>query len=219
VSPYREFANGLLIAIYNRHAQDDPQFIRLGDVAAQFNGTMQPSWLRRFADESEERTYLQVERSIGQAEGWMVRMRPFGFEYVEDSLEHASVPSVSSQTLLTDEFSAELLPASDRLVPLNHNSAEYQQVRAAIFSLREELRSANDLPIDAQERQRIIRSLSAAEQLWEAAQLKIVQIRVGIIIAVEDAIKVLSTVGKAVAQGLTIDAIKALVKAATGISI
>ena len=113
----------------------------------------------------------------------------------------------------------ELLPASDRMVPLDHNSAPYREVREGLVELYEELRTANDLDCSAEERERVLASLSAAQDLWNAAQLKIIQIKVGIIITIEDALSLLTKVGKAVGKAALIDAVKWIVKHATGVEL
>jgi hypothetical protein len=120
------------------------------------------------------------------------------------------------------EYSAvepELLPASDRLVPLDHNSAPYLQVKEGLAELYEELRTTNDLACPPEERERLLASLIAAQKLWDAAQLKIIQIRVGIIITIDDAVSLLSKVGKAVGKAALIDAVKWIVKHATGVEL
>jgi hypothetical protein len=110
-----------------------------------------------------------------------------------------------------------LLPASDRMVPLDHNSAPYSEVRNGLAELHEELRTANDLDCTPDERERLLASLAAAQTLWESAQLKIIQIKVGIIITIEDSIELLSKAGKAVGKSALIDLVKSIVRHATGI--
>jgi hypothetical protein len=113
----------------------------------------------------------------------------------------------------------EMLPASDRMVPLNHNQPEYEEIRSQLSGLYDEFRSANDLPIDSDERERIVAGLAAAKILWQSTQLKIIQIKVGLILAVEDASWALEKIGKAAASALLVDAIKAFVKHVTGIAL
>lgn len=121
--------------------------------------------------------------------------------------------------VFSDQVQADLLPASDRLVPLDHNSAPYRQVKEGLADLFEELRSSNELECDPAERERLLASLSAAQKLWDATQLKVVQIQVGVIITIEDTAALLAKVGKAVGAVLIVDAIKAIVKHATGIEL
>jgi hypothetical protein len=111
------------------------------------------------------------------------------------------------------------VPAADRIVTLGHNSEAHAEVKAGIGDLKEALRSTNDIPIDGDERQRLIAGLEAAELLWDAAQLKLIQIKIGVIMAVEDARKVLAGTAKAVVGALVVDAIKSLVKNQLGIDV
>ena len=62
-------------------------------------------------------------------------------------------------------------------------------------------------------------SVSAARKLWEATELKVIQIKVGIIITIEDTIDLLSKAGKAVGKALLIDLVKSIVKHKTGIDL
>ncbi len=125
--------------------------------------------------------------------------------------ESSSNRSVS----LTDAVDAEIIPAADRLVSLDHNQPEYVEVRDGLENLREALRSINDLP----ERDRLLKSLNAAISLWEAVELKIIQVKVGLIMAIEDAGKALAATAKAVATAVLVDVIKSLVKTKTGIDL
>ena len=54
-------------------------------------------------------------------------------------------------------------------------------------------------------------------KLWEAAELRVIQIQIGVILAVEDAASVLAPLGKAVGINLLVDLIKQIIKVATGI--
>jgi hypothetical protein len=125
----------------------------------------------------------------------------------------------SASIQMRDEVEAELVPASDRLVPLDHNSAPYREVKKGLAELREELRRANDLECAPEERERLLASLSAAQDLWEAAQLKIIQIKVGIIITIQDTVDLLAKAGKAVGKSVLIDLVKSIVKHKTGIDL
>jgi hypothetical protein len=150
-----------------------------------------------------------------------------GFRVQQDSSARAvdGAPQVRNgersmnQVRLIDEVQADLLPASDRLVPLNHNSAPYKEIASGLAKLHEELRGANDLDCSPEERERLVASMGAARQLWDAAQLKIIQIRVGIIIAIDDAINALTAVGRATGKSMLITLIKSFVKNATGIDL
>jgi hypothetical protein len=137
-----------------------------------------------------------------------------GYRYIEDSILDSP-----QRVTLEDTAEAELLPASDRMVPMDHNSRAYTEISEGIDELAEELRGANDLPCSAEERDRLFASMAAAKRLWESAQLKLIQIKVGIIIAIQDAVDALSAVGKAAGKSALVDAIKAFVKSACGLDV
>jgi len=135
-----------------------------------------------------------------------------GFEYV------ANLPILGN--LLNNGYdyqnSAISAPASDRVVPLNHNSSDYKKIGDAIDDLIETFRESNQAGESPEERERISRSLSAAKELWSGLELKVLQVKVGVIMAVEDAGIALDKVGKASAWALLIDLIKQYVKNTTG---
>jgi hypothetical protein len=73
-------------------------------------------------------------------------------------------------------FEAELnkrqeVPASDRIVTLNHNSPDYQHLMSALETLEEVLRGANDYP-DAEEKERVVAEVSAGRRLLQAARAR-----------------------------------------------
>ena len=111
------------------------------------------------------------------------------------------------------------IPASDRLVGLDHNSSDYLAIKSELDDLYEKIRSDNEVGESAEERSRLLQSLSAAKNLWAAAELQTIQIKVGIILAVENAGRALQKAGKAVGWAILIDSIKSYVKNKIGFDI
>ena len=109
-------------------------------------------------------------------------------------------------------------PASDRIVPLNHNSPEYQSIKAGLDELAETIRGSNDVGESLEERDRLLQSLVAARELWAAAELQLVQIKVGVILAIENAGKALTKIGKSVGWAVLIESEKEFVKNKIGLS-
>jgi len=120
---------------------------------------------------------------------------------------------------IADDLKVDVAPAADRMVPFNHNAPDYQEIAKGIAELHEELRGANDLEIHEDEKDRILRSLSSASLLWDAAQLKAMQIKVGVVMAVEDAIAAFGSTVRVVAAALLVDMIKAFVRNHAGIDL
>jgi hypothetical protein len=64
------------------------------------------------------------------------------------------------------------VPASDRIVTLDHNSPDYQHMMSALETLEEVLRGANDYP-DAEEKERVVAEVSAGRRLLQSAKVRI----------------------------------------------
>lgn len=69
------------------------------------------------------------------------------------------------------------VPASDRIVTLDHNSPEYRNITSALETLEEVLRGSNDYP-DAEEKERVVAEVSAARRLFQS-----LKVRVGAVVA------------------------------------
>jgi hypothetical protein len=108
-------------------------------------------------------------------------------------------------------------PSADGFVRFDHNSAAFNEISEQFDVIKEAVRTTNDL--DEAERSRVLAGLTAAETLWHSAQLKLIQVKVGVLMAAEDAASLLASTSKAVAAALFVDAIKALVKAQIGIDL
>lgn len=74
------------------------------------------------------------------------------------------------------EREAANVPASDRVVPLNHNQPEYKEVIAALERLERALTEANDYP-DAEDKEQKIAEVSAARRLFKAPRISIEALR------------------------------------------
>ncbi len=115
-----------------------------------------------------------------------------------------------------DVVQAELIPASDRLVPLNHNAPEYQEVRQGIEDAIEKVSNLKTNRLSVDEKATAIAALRSASNLWEAFELKSIHIKVGIIMALEDVEKLIGEAFKMVSGALLVDFIKSLLKIWTG---
>ncbi len=76
--------------------------------------------------------------------------------------------------LLDDLGRPELLPASDRRVPLNHNSPEYQDAIKAVDDFIEGLEKTNDIgELTADERVIVLSQARGARKLFDLPEIKI----------------------------------------------
>lgn len=109
------------------------------------------------------------------------------------------------------------IPASDRMVSLDHNAPEYREIAEGISGLEEQVRGCNE--ISPEERDYLKAGLAAAKILWDSQQLRVIQVKVGVLMAVQDAVNTLEKLGKAVALKFLIDAIKSFVRNHVGIDL
>ncbi len=65
-----------------------------------------------------------------------------------------------------------IAPASDRTVPINHNSSDYAEAVAQLDRLEELLRQANDYP-DMEEKERRVAEVGATKRLLSAARVSV----------------------------------------------
>ena len=132
-------------------------------------------------------------------------------------------PEVGRPTLSVFERarskSIDSVPAANRVVNLDHSSLEYREISVQIAALTNAIRTSNQVGDDPDHRDQLLKSLSAASTLWDAAQLNVLQIKVGIIMAVEDAYSALIKIGQGVGFAVTVDLIKSFVKKHAGIDI
>jgi hypothetical protein len=218
VSAYRDFSEQMLKLLYDYNVENPAHYTRLGSLLSQCAGEPRADWISRFAEDIESRGFADVAKVIGAHASWSVRLTSYGAQFVEDQLDydgsHRADAIEANST--HEDLPEQLLPASDRMVPLNHNSLEYQAVAAELRVLREALHGDNS-PSD--ERSRLTASVDSAITLWDSMALKLIQIRVGIIMTIQDASEYLKHLGKAVQSELILDAIKKLVKNAIGVDL
>ncbi|GGD50549.1 hypothetical protein GRI62_06625 [Erythrobacter arachoides] len=156
--------------------------------------------------QSDPQRYLQFRNGFLMRDGISVTAKRIGARFFEDvffgflSERGASVPTATE------------VPAADRVVTIDHNGPEYRLVSEGLEELGEAIRSINSSELDEAERSRLLSGIFAAQRLWEASQLKLIQIKVGIIMIVEDARAVLSTTAQRTAGALIVDAIKGFIK-------
>lgn len=111
------------------------------------------------------------------------------------------------------------IPASDRIVSLNHNDPDYISIRRELSEITEAARGINDTDISAEQRDRINKGLASASELWEATELKLMHVKIGVVMAIEDAKPIFKETARLLAIDALIAAIKAFIKAATGVDL
>lgn len=208
---FDDFANRFLLGLYWETEHHGQQYVRAEKIIETYGLSPKSSWIGRMAEEWEHLYFREISKTLGGYGGWAFRLSAEGYRKIEEAFAD---DALIAEALGLSE-AENLIPAADRVVQLDHNSASYLNVSKGLDALAEAARSSNDLP----DRERIIPSLSAAKVLWQAAELKVIQIKIGVLMAIEDAAKALSNTAQVVATALLIDAIKSLVKSQTNIDL
>ena len=88
---------------------------------------------------------------------------PFSRDLLKDLAKHSPLETKSAD-----------VPASDRIVPINHNSSDYRQAEANLETLERTVQSSNALGSESpEERDRIVAEISATRRLLRAARARI----------------------------------------------
>lgn len=184
--------------------------------------------LYRLIQESDDDEYFTSEE-VKQRSGLAI-----GAAFIQRSLRHlrenemvvvksGAKPKFSltgkgfeaAENIIADHphLDAESIPASDRRVPLGHNRPDYQEIAQGLAEAAEEVRGFNGENANPNERNRVHRALEAAATLWKSCELKLIQIKIGIVMALEDAEKLIGKGIKIGGKELLIDLIKNYVRA------
>jgi hypothetical protein len=114
-----------------------------------------------------EAGYRGVERGLADTDGFYFNYHRLGDNWLTRNDE--------------DSFG---VPAANRIVPLNHNEPEYLQIDEQLTKLTLAVDGDNEL--GPEDKSRISIGLNAAKALWQGLEIKAVQLKIGVLMAVED---------------------------------
>ncbi|NIJ32098.1 hypothetical protein [Sphingomonas oligoaromativorans] len=136
-----------------------------------------------------------------QAKGWVRGIEPMfgdetaagrltgdGLRYAEDrGLDDIVEDSHHDDLAVDDAADERRLPASDRLVKLDHNQA--RDIEASISAVIDNLESTNGEPDDPSFRQRILGQLKAGRELLRAGEFKAYLLQVTLVSSLNELIR------------------------------
>ena len=124
-------------------------------------------------------------------EGKAQAVNPFGFFFYRHRDEdfHAVISNINGQLFqplardlrrqiarAAEGHASAEVPASDRVVPLDHNSVSYEEAIRAVDHLEELIRQTNDYD-DVEEKDQVIAELSAGRRLLQAVRVRVGAVR------------------------------------------
>jgi hypothetical protein len=116
---------------------------------------------------------------------------------------------VADSMEVSDTADAVAVPAADRVVTLNHNADGYEDIKVGLEDAIKEVSSLQTNGLSADEKSRAVATLKSASALFAAGELTVLQVKVGIMMAVEDIEALTGLKFKTVAGQLLLELIKA----------
>jgi len=104
------------------------------------------------------------------------------------------------------------VPASDRVLALDQNRPNYDEIVKPFDTALEQAKNTKPNDVSGDEHSSLVASLEATRTLWKSFELTRIQIAVGVLIAVERAENTLKTSFQRVKDPLLMEAIKAFFK-------
>ncbi|WP_144243978.1 hypothetical protein [Sphingopyxis sp. MWB1] len=244
MSNVEEAEQAFLFALLMEYEVDPSTYVRLSALHEKYDLAFPESWLDSLVSEWEDFGWVDVSRTHDGTSALIKRTRYSAvLKHVLASLGATSLTiDARKEEILSDVSPRETTPIPNgwkwltfetekpnrdfkntmesqeiklKIVALDAKSKEFDQVRAGLDGLIEQVRGANDL----EDRDRILASLTAAQTLWSSASLRLVQIKVGVLLAIDDAAAALGTLAKGVRAGLLVDLVKSIVKNKTGLDL
>ncbi len=233
----------VLFALFVEHYVEADNYVDLTDLYESYGLKFPREWVESVVAEWEAVGWVEVSRThdgsaarieqlrltavLKRLLSWLnaskLTIRAKNEEIFSDSSPPSDVPMIEGWkwfTYETDVGSSSgnpSVPAADRIVRLDHNSADYNEIARQLADVTEAVRGCNSEDFAA--RDRILASLDAASVLWNAVELRIIQIKVGVLMVAEDAAHSLAETAKSVVAALLVDTIKAFVRNHLGVDL
>jgi hypothetical protein len=175
---YSQFWKYLLIALARVEAAEGPQYRDLGEVAKNAELKYQPGWVRKAANQFDDNGWIRSAFTLGGGEdgGLDAILTGQGLEAAEEFASElgSSATKTNSTDSRTGYFSGaptESVPASDRLVALDDNSAPYKETMGALETVENLISSNNAYKAEfPEDQERRLTELAAGKQLLRAKQ-------------------------------------------------
>lgn len=136
---------------------------RLPEIpAAQFNAIV---------ERLDQLAYIELDVNspdlfVVKYKGWIV-----GNDKDGDAVSAST--SLADGLVASDAVEAEVIPAADRFVPLNHNSGAFADAASALERLEDTVRSSNGLSVTQEERLAVVSEVRSLRALLDAPTVRV----------------------------------------------
>ena len=145
---YTDFAGEFVRYLY-RDSVSGSDFVNFADLAAKNEIPYEQGFLVKMQRELKDQGFLIGPNPMNGDATAIGSLTGAGLRYVE-SIHKDDMPQELSgwrelRATITDKASAEIIPASDRIVRLDHNSAPVVEILDAAADLQQKIRMGNDI--------------------------------------------------------------------------
>jgi hypothetical protein len=176
---FREFKEELLISIAILAKAIPTTQLEPLDVATARKLFYREGWLRQAVKALDDQGHIKAIFFMGGGDnvGMRVQITGDGLEHAEELCHEAGLDlyeeidqyNKGDNTIEIESFIA--VPASDRIVKINHNSTEYKKIVDGLSEVSEAARTSNSLSLEnVDEKDQHIAEIEAGKKLMEAPQ-------------------------------------------------
>jgi hypothetical protein len=204
--PFSTFAQNFLVGSYllDNAAEGN---LAAGDVLDAIELNFRDGWVYEAIADGKSRGWYQGPALAGGDREQPVWLTGSGMREAERLIQ--SGVEVVFRNSIDDPLSAEA-KSEQVIAKLDRTSPSYLLVSSHLVELENIINGL--VEAETAERSRIKAGIVAARELWKAEELEIIQVKVGVLLAVQNASAFLKKLGKEVAIDLIVDGIKAVLK-------
>lgn len=177
---FRAWRDQLLLALAEGDDEAGGALVNLGQLASTRLPAFAPGWVRKAAKLFEREGWIELSLTIGGGvdEGLHATLTGEGLEAAERLRAHLAEPIANSGgARATDPVEAEVIPAADRFVALDHNSAEYKNAVESVDRLTNAIRTTNiPLFVDQSQRLAVMREAEGIRNLLNGTSVRLAAI-------------------------------------------
>jgi hypothetical protein len=161
---FRTFTDRLFMALGEVCTRVPDHLVGAEQVAETAGLDHYSGWIREAVNRLQLEGYLTTQNSLTQTS---VMLTGAGWDHYHDLLEKNGVPEDSSGV-------TEVVPASDRVVRLDHNSADFRDADERLSEVIQAIRANNELAAnDPEEHEQRIAELEGGQRLLKAVRVRV----------------------------------------------
>ncbi len=168
----------------------------------------------QFAGDYYKLNYEQLvecrDRNLVDGSSLVFKYGLVGNQFLHNAIAKFSSDDFDISRPQVDQPGAQV-PASDRVVSLDHNHPEYDEIASALDNAIELASNTRPNGVSGDEHASLVAGIRAARELWKAFELTKMQIEVGILMALEQVQKTLRVSFQSTRGNLLVEVIKEFV--------